>query len=57
MNSELLHEVVQSGYVHRPLPVHEERRFLLDLEGKEVIKRKVLWSGGGMEDGILPSAV
>ncbi len=49
MNSELLHEVVQSGYVHRPLPVHEERRFLLDLEGKEVIKRKVLWSGGGME--------
>ena len=33
MKRELIHEVEQTGYIHRPLPVHFERRFELAFEG------------------------
>ncbi len=39
-------ELVQSGYIHSPLPLHRERSLEAEREKKEVLKRKAVWKEG-----------
>lgn len=38
-------ELRESGYIHRPLPLHRERSLETELERKTVIGEKALWKG------------
>lgn len=40
-------ELRESGYVHRPLPLHEERSLEREMERRQVNSEKTLWNQGG----------
>lgn len=40
-------ELRESGYIHRPLPLHEERSLEAELWQKPVAAEKPLWTAGG----------
>lgn len=41
-----MEELVESGYIHRPLPIHPELSMEQRLKEKSVLKRKTLWENG-----------
>lgn len=43
---EFERELEESGYIHRPLPVHSEDSLEWRIKQKEIGKRNVLWEGG-----------
>ncbi len=45
MKRRLYDEVLQSGYIHTPLPLHLEDEFERDLAGKEVLRQKSIYKG------------
>lgn len=47
MKRELFEEVVNTVYIHRPLPLHLEMEFEWELDQKEVIKSKVIYKSRG----------
>lgn len=46
MKAEFKRELLASGYVHSPLPLHEEHSLETEELNKPVIARHVLWDGG-----------
>lgn len=42
-------ELLESGYLHRPLPLHRERSLEADMEKKPVLKLKDIWKEGMKE--------
>lgn len=39
-------ELIESGYVHSPLPLHRERSLEAERERKPVLKRRAVWKNG-----------
>ena len=39
-------ELIQTGYVHSPLPLHQEKSLEAEREGKEIVRRRIIWDGG-----------
>ena len=39
-------ELLASGYVHAPLPIHEERSLEAENRKKPVLEKRILWDGG-----------
>lgn len=48
MTETFREELIRSGYVHFPLPLHQERSLEREREEKEVLDRKILWDGKGL---------
>lgn len=46
MNGDFTMELAESGYIHKPLPLHEERSLEQKLKNKSVLGRKILWESG-----------
>ncbi|MBP3704210.1 MAG: glycoside hydrolase family 9 protein, partial [Clostridia bacterium] len=46
MREEFRRELIETGYVHSPLPLHEERSLHTEQLSKPVLARRVLWNGG-----------
>ncbi|MBQ2668459.1 MAG: glycoside hydrolase family 9 protein [Clostridia bacterium] len=46
MNKEFLRELMETGYVHSPLPLHEERSLHAEQQKKPVTASRVIWNGG-----------
>lgn len=40
-------ELIESGYIHSPLPLHRERSLEAEREKKAVLKRKTIWKEAG----------
>ena len=47
INTEFQQELEESGYIHRPLPLHEEVSLEQREKEKKVTARKTVWSGDG----------
>lgn len=45
MKREFQEELIRSGYIHAPLPLHRERSLEAEREKKEVLQKKVIWDG------------
>lgn len=46
MREEFREELIRTGYIHSPLPLHRERALETELKEKKVLKEKVIWRGG-----------
>jgi len=46
MKEAFKRELLESGYIHSPLPLHEERSLLAEQLKKPVVEKRVLWNGG-----------
>ena len=38
-------ELIQTGYVHSPLPLHQEKSLEREREEKPILAKKVIWDG------------
>ncbi len=45
MQKTFREELIRTGFVHAPLPLHQERSLEAEREKKPVLKSRVLWSG------------
>ena len=54
MNREFLKDLSDSGFIHKPLPLHPEKSLEATLENKEVLKSKTIWKNGNL-DGVTQS--
>ena len=45
MKENFKRELLESGYVHSPLPLHEEKSLHAEQLKKPVLKKRVLWNG------------
>ena len=43
LNNELIREIEQSGWIHFPLPLHEERGLEAEIAKKQVLDTRVIW--------------
>ena len=46
MKETFRNELIATGYIHSPLPLHEERSLLAEQLKKPVLEKRVLWNGG-----------
>lgn len=46
MKDSFLQELINTGYVHSPLPLHQERSLEAERAAKEVLKKKDIWKDG-----------
>lgn len=45
MLKEFCEELIQTGYIHSPLPLHQERSLEAQRAEKEVMARRIIWDG------------
>lgn len=48
MRQEFKEELIRTGYIHSPLPLHAERSLEAERTRKKVLQRKTLWDGEGI---------
>ncbi len=46
MKEAFKRELLETGYIHSPLPLHEEKSLLAEQLKKPVLNRRILWNGG-----------
>lgn len=46
MREEFRRELIHTGYIHSPLPLHRERGLEAEMKEKKVLKEKVIWREG-----------
>ncbi len=50
MEREFLIDIAQSGFIHKPLPLHTEKSLEATLELKEVLAEKTVWQNSDLGD-------
>ena len=45
MRDTFREELIQTGYIHSPLPLHQEKSLEAEMAKKEVLKSRIFWSG------------
>ena len=48
-------ELIQTGYIHSPLPLHPERSLEAEQAAKEVLERRIIWNGANLQGSIPPA--
>ena len=46
MRKTFCRELIQTGYIHSPLPLHQERSLEAEQAQKDIVKRRTIWNGG-----------
>lgn len=46
MREEFRRELIQTGYIHSPLPLHQEKALEAEIKGKRVLKKRIIWKEG-----------
>lgn len=45
MRETFRRELIQTGYVHSPLPLHQEKSLETERAGKDIVRRRDIWNG------------